>query len=230
MNQEWVYLKAHLLKTSSYNDSFTIGARRPQFQFKLFRNVSLPKKKQSRFDFPTETSSQSVEYRPKLKFSEVHIWCLGCLKNFIVQNLAKYQNFVKKWESPLEPKNHVYPFRLYCNSLKKSTFWVVLVLSANKKFQLEYQRIWGGVSIYFKVFSSVQKCLWGFGQLTKFQLQICAERSKSYLRWIYLINFRFNDHDDPMLLIFLNKNHWILIISSLKFRNWRLLLIIWTLP
>ena len=171
-----------------------------------FQKRFAAKKKQSRFDFPTETSSQSVEYRPKLKFSEVHIWCLGCLKNFIVQNLAKYQNFVKKWESPLEPKNHVYPFRLYCNSLKKSTFWVVLVLSANKKFQLEYQRIWGGVSIYFKVFSSVQKCLWGFGQLTKFQLQICAERSKSYLRWISLINFcsscRFNDHDEPMLLIF----------------------------
>ena len=44
IKNEYLYLKAHLLKTSSYNDSFTIGARRPQFQFKLFRNVSLPKK------------------------------------------------------------------------------------------------------------------------------------------------------------------------------------------
>ena len=132
-NQEWV----SILKSTFIENIFIqwlIHNRRSEaaVSIQTFQKRFAAKKdfKQSRFDFPTETSSQSVEYRPKLKFSEVHIWCLGCLKNFIVQNLAKYQNFVKKWESPLEPKNHMYPFRLYCNSCK-STFWVVLVLSAN---------------------------------------------------------------------------------------------------
>ena len=119
--------------------------------------------KQFRFDFPTETSSQSVEYRPKLKFSEVHIWCLGCLKNFIVQNLAKYQNFVRKWESPLEPKNHMYPFRLYCNSLKKRVlfgwYWFYRPIKSFSWNIRGFEGVWVFTSRFFRLCRNVCEVL-----------------------------------------------------------------------